>query len=65
MEKFEYLPIKCNVLLGKLYCQKNHEDLARRKPWGDRKLKSKVKICVLKPLRRLPLPSFYDGSVMV
>ncbi len=49
MEKFEYLPIKCNVLLGKLYCQKNREDLALRKPWGNRTLKSKVATCVLKP----------------
>jgi hypothetical protein len=42
LEKFEYLPIKCNVTLGKMCCQRNHETLKGKSIWGNRTPRTKV-----------------------
>ncbi len=42
LEKFEYLPIKCKVDMGRQNFIKFRGDLASAKLWDDRPLKTKV-----------------------
>ncbi len=44
LDKFEYLPIKCNVVLGKLTCQRNREKLKKSNIWGSRTPRTKVRL---------------------
>jgi hypothetical protein len=43
MDKFEFLPIKCNVTLGRQTSQKHRDELVNSKFWGNRTPKTKVK----------------------